>query len=142
MIGRRPAGALTRSRPRRFADPAGGRLSRPGPHRFHPRFAFSGCGGMLDWSVTSWGWSCMHALWTIAGAVFLVNIPFGYWRACTRRFSWCWFLAIHIPVLIVIVLRICCGLGWEWVTFPVLIAAFCTGQSLGGRIHRWTHPSS
>lgn len=33
----------------------------------------------------------------IAGT-FLVNVPFGYWRAGVRKFSPAWFVAIHAAV--------------------------------------------
>jgi hypothetical protein len=70
-------------------------------------------------------------------AVMVINIPFGYWRDCNRRFSWAWILAIHLPVPIVIALRLVAHLGWQWHTFPILIGSFFIGQFLGGRLHRW-----
>ena len=73
----------------------------------------------------------------VAGAVLAINIPFGFWRDTARRFSWQWILAIHLPVPIVIALRLVSHLGWQLSTFPVLIGAFFLGQFLGGRLHRW-----
>ena len=70
-------------------------------------------------------------LWTVAIIVFLLNIPFGYWRAGVRKFSWQWFLAIHLPIPFVIALRIYSGLGWQFISFPVLIGAFFAGQFSG-----------
>ena len=67
--------------------------------------------------------------------VFFINIPFGYWRANTKRFSLQWVLAIHLVVPIVIFLRFYSGLGWQFITFPVLIGAFFLGQFLGGKLH-------
>lgn len=72
----------------------------------------------------------------VALIVGLINIPFGYWRDATRRFSVAWFLAVHGPVPLVIGLRLAFGLGWEFSTFPVLIGAYLLGQFLGGRWHR------
>jgi len=69
--------------------------------------------------------------------VFFINIPFGYWRANTRRFSLQWVLSIHLVVPIVIFLRYYMGLGWEFITFPVLIGSFFLGQFIGGRVHKW-----
>lgn len=63
--------------------------------------------------------------------VFLVNLPFGYWRSTAKRFSLVWFLSIHIPVPIVIVLRHYSGIGFHWATYPVLIGAFFLGQFAG-----------
>jgi hypothetical protein len=74
----------------------------------------------------------VHNLWIIAIAVFLLNLPFGFWRARTKKFSASWFLAVHVPVPGVVALRIFSGLGWRFTTFPVLIGAFFAGQFLGG----------
>jgi hypothetical protein len=73
-------------------------------------------------------------LWLVAVIVFLLNIPFGYWRASVRKFCLQWALAIHLPVPIVIALRIFSGLGWRFITFTPLIGAFFLGQFVGGKI--------
>lgn len=73
-------------------------------------------------------------LWLIAVLVFLLNLPFGYWRGREERFSRQWLLAIHLPVPFVIALRIFSGLGWQLISFPVLIAAFFLGQFCGGKL--------
>jgi hypothetical protein len=72
-------------------------------------------------------------LWLIAGLVLLINLPFGYWRAKEPRFSRQWMLAIHLPVPLVIGLRIFSGLGWHLISFPVLVGAFFLGQFCGGK---------
>ena len=74
------------------------------------------------------------SLWTVALLVFLINLPFGYWRASVRKFSTQWFLAVHLPVPLVIALRIFSGLGWKLLSFPVLVGAFFLGQFVGGRL--------
>ena len=73
----------------------------------------------------------------VAVAVFVINIPFGWWRDNSRKFSLQWILAVHVPVPIVIGLRLASHLGWHLSTFPVLIGSFFFGQFLGGRLHRW-----
>ena len=73
-------------------------------------------------------------LWTVARFVFLLNLPFGYWRASSKKFSRQWFLAVHLPVPLVIALRIYSGLGWKPISFPVLVGAFFLGQFVGGRL--------
>ena len=73
-------------------------------------------------------------LWTVALLVFLLNLPFGYWRASTKKFSRQWMLAIHLPVPLVIALRVWSGLGWKLISFPVLVGAFFLGQYVGGRV--------
>jgi hypothetical protein len=66
--------------------------------------------------------------------VFLINIPFGYWRSRVRKFSLQWILAIHIPIPFAIACRLILGLGWHLSTFPVLISAFLIGQLAGGKL--------
>ena len=72
----------------------------------------------------------------VAAAVFLLNLPFGYWRARTPARSRNWFLAIHLPVPLVIALRVFSGLGWQLASFPVLVGAFFLGQLVGGLLPR------
>lgn len=74
----------------------------------------------------------IHNAWSVPIAVVLVNLPFGYWRAGTQKFTLPWFLAVHAPVPLVAALRIFSGLGWSLSTFPLLVGAFFTGQFLGG----------
>jgi hypothetical protein len=73
-------------------------------------------------------------LWSIAIIVFLINLPFGYWRDMVKKFSLQWILAVHLPVPLVVALRIFSGLGWQFITFPVLIGAFFLGQFCGGNL--------
>ncbi len=74
-------------------------------------------------------------LWLVALAVFLMNLPFGYWRGRHKRFSRQWMFAIHLPVPLIIGLRIFSGLGWQLISFPVLIGAFFLGQFCGGKLN-------
>lgn len=74
-------------------------------------------------------------LWSVALLVVLVNMPFGYWRANSNKFSRQWFLAVHMPVPLVIGLRLASGLGFQLATFPVMIGAFFVGQLMGGQLH-------
>ena len=80
-------------------------------------------------------YSCMKLAF-ISAVVFLFNLPFGYWREGTRKFSLQWFLAVHVPVPLVIGLRLVSGIGWQMATFPVLLGAFFGGQFLGGQFRR------
>jgi hypothetical protein len=79
-----------------------------------------------------------YRLLIVAAAVLTLNLPFGFWRAGTTRFTRSWILAVHVPVPFVVALRLLSGLGWQLVTFPVLIGAFFTGQFVGGRLRRLT----
>jgi hypothetical protein len=73
-------------------------------------------------------------LWLVAGLILAVNLPFGYWRAGTRRFSLAWFLAVHAPVPLAVALRWVSGLGFQLSTLPLLVAAYFGGQFVGGRL--------
>lgn len=68
--------------------------------------------------------------------VFIVNIPFGYWRANVKKFSLQWFLAIHIPVPFVIFLRYNCNIGFKFYTYIFLVSAFFLGQRAGAFINK------
>jgi len=73
---------------------------------------------------------------SVAFIVFILNIPFGYWRANVEKFSLPWFLSVHAPVPLVIALRVFSGLGWQFITFPIMVGAFFGGQFAGGKLHR------
>ena len=70
----------------------------------------------------------------------VVNLPFGYWRAGLRKLSFLWFLAIHLPILLVIPFRIAMGISYHAVplllVIPLVIAAAVIGQLLGGRFRK------
>ena len=74
-------------------------------------------------------------IYSVATLVLILNLPFGYWRASEEKFSTRWFLAVHAPVPLVIALRVFSGLGWQFITFPILIGAFFGGQIIGGKLH-------
>jgi len=74
----------------------------------------------------------MQRILSVTTLVFLLNLPFGYWRANMQKFSRGWFLSVHAPVPLVIALRLVSGLGWQFATFPFMIGAFFGGQLAGG----------
>ena len=67
-------------------------------------------------------------------ATFLVNLPFGWWRAGLRKLSPAWFVAIHAPVPVVIGLRWALGLPFRWAMLPLFVAAYFGGQYVGSRL--------
>lgn len=73
-------------------------------------------------------------LWTVALLVFLIDLPFGYWRASVRRKSGRWFLALLLPVPLFVALGIYSGLGFRLISLPVVVGAFFLGQFVGGRV--------
>jgi hypothetical protein len=68
--------------------------------------------------------------------IFLFNIPFGYWRANVKKFSWPWILAIHIPVPVIVFMRVYFNIGFAWYTYIFFVAAFFLGQQMGGKLHQ------
>ena len=69
--------------------------------------------------------------------ILIINIPFGYWRGNVKKFSLQWVLAIHLPVPIIIALRIYSDIGFVWYSYIFLITAFFIGQKFGGILHSW-----
>jgi len=77
----------------------------------------------------------MIKIFLISVIVLTINIPFGYWRANVKSFTLQWILSIHIPVIIIIALRIFSDIGFSWYTYLFLVSAFFIGQKLGSIIH-------
>jgi hypothetical protein len=62
----------------------------------------------------------------------LLNIPFGYWRSKARKYSFRWFLYIHLPIPLVFLGRVLSHIGFVYV--PFFVAAAVIGQIWGGRL--------
>ncbi len=77
-------------------------------------------------------------LFAVGLAVLLINLPFGFWRAQVPKFSRQWLLAVHLPVPLVIGLRLYSGLGFRLSSIPVTIGAFFLGQLIGGKFNSRT----
>lgn len=73
----------------------------------------------------------------LAVTVLLLNVPFGYWRANVPKRSVCWFLAVHLPIPLIIVFRYSFGVGFVWFSYPVVIGTFFFGQLIGARLKLW-----
>lgn len=70
----------------------------------------------------------------IAALAFLCNIPLGYLREGTRRYSAAWFLYIHLSIPLIAGLRVWNRLSY-WL-IPLFVACAVAGQLLGGRARR------
>jgi len=81
----------------------------------------------------------MTKLIIITILVFVLNIPFGYWRANVRRFSTQWFLAVHIPVPFIVALRILSEIGFGWETYLFMVGGYFLGQQYGSMIKKRVH---
>lgn len=67
---------------------------------------------------------------------FGVNLPLGYLRETSRKFSLHWFVLVHLSIPFIIVLR--SMLGFDWPLIPFTIACAIAGQLVGSRIRRRT----
>ncbi len=67
--------------------------------------------------------------------IFILNIPFGYWRANHKKLTLQWFLAIHIPIPFVVLIRLVFNLGFKLYTYPFIILSFFLGQLIGTKIY-------
>ncbi len=63
---------------------------------------------------------------------FLINLPFGYYRKRAKRFSFRWFLYIHLPIPVIVAIRLLSNLDLRYI--PFFVAAAITGQFLGGKL--------
>ena len=68
-------------------------------------------------------------LFLIALFIFAVNIPLGIWRSHVKKYSFQWFLAIHISIPVIVLLRYLCRLGFGIETYLFLVPAFALGQN-------------
>jgi hypothetical protein len=65
---------------------------------------------------------------------FLSNIPLGYLRMGSRKYSVRWFVYIHLSVPFIIGLRISNNISWQIIPFSVALAV--AGQMVGSRLYR------
>ncbi len=71
---------------------------------------------------------------TLALFVFtlLINLPFGYARAKAKKYSFRWFLCIHIPIPLIFIIRTISHIHVEYI--PIFVFAAVAGQIIGGKI--------
>lgn len=69
-------------------------------------------------------------------ATFLVNLPFGYMRGAFRKLSFWWFVFIHLPVPLIIMIRKFHDLKLTWGLAPFLVGSFFLGQFVGRKIYK------
>jgi hypothetical protein len=79
-------------------------------------------------------WHTISLFLLIVTATFVVNLPFGFMRAKTRKFSIQWFLYIHLPIPLIFVMRTYAGFGYTVV--PILIGSAVFGKVIGGRLRK------
>lgn len=65
---------------------------------------------------------------------FGVNLPLGYLRETSRKFSLRWFVLIHLSIPFIVALRYL--LGFDWHIIPLTLICAVVGQVAGSRIRR------
>jgi hypothetical protein len=73
---------------------------------------------------------------TLLFFAFGVNLPLGYLRESSRKFSLHWFVLVHLSIPFIVALR--SMLGFDWPLIPFTIACAVAGQVIGSRIRRRT----
>jgi len=79
----------------------------------------------------------MQALFSIIGLTilaFVVSVPCGYLRQNYKKYSFMWFLLIHLPIPFIVLLRVKAGFGWQVV--PFTLGGAVAGQIVGGIVSR------
>jgi hypothetical protein len=65
---------------------------------------------------------------------FVISIPCGYIRQNYPKYSFMWFLLIHLPIPFIVLLRIKAGISWHFI--PLTLGGSVAGQIIGGVISR------
>ncbi len=65
----------------------------------------------------------------------LANIPLGYLREDTQRYSIRWFVYIHLSIPFIVALRYALGFGWKVIPLSILCAVI--GQVAGSRFRKY-----
>jgi len=68
----------------------------------------------------------------ISSMALLFNMGMGCWRKTVRKYSWQWFLAIHLAVPVIFLLRTEAGLSSNFI--PELLLFSVAGQMLGAKL--------
>lgn len=79
----------------------------------------------------------MQVTITVIGLIilaFVVSVPCGYIRQNYKKYSFMWFLLIHLPIPFIVLLRLKAGLGWQYI--PLTLGGSVAGQIIGGIVSR------
>lgn len=74
----------------------------------------------------------LQGIFIICVIAFILNLPFGWLRSYTKKFSIAWFACIHAPIPIVAFIRI--YTHTDWVYIPLFFVFSIAGQIIGSRI--------
>jgi len=70
----------------------------------------------------------------LVASAFIMNVPLGCLRQGTRKFSFKWFLYIHLSIPFIILVRL--GLGISYWYIPFSIGSAVAGQIIGARLRK------
>jgi hypothetical protein len=79
----------------------------------------------------------MQSIISIVGLVvmaFIISIPCGYVRENFPKYSIMWWVMIHLPIPVIVLLRIKAGLNWHYI--PLTLGSAVAGQIIGGAVNR------
>jgi len=79
----------------------------------------------------------MSGVLLLAGLILVavaINIPFGYLRQGSEKFTFAWYFYVHISIPLIIYLRIKAGFSWKFI--PLTLGGAVLGQLIGGKIRR------
>ena len=79
----------------------------------------------------------MQSVIPVVGLVvlaFIISIPCGYARQNFPKYSIMWWVLIHLPIPIIVLLRIKAGLNWHYI--PLTLGSSIAGQIIGGAVSR------
>ena len=68
----------------------------------------------------------------ISALAFVLNLFFGYFRGKQRKFSFKWFLYIHLPIPLVVFARLYTHLDYRYI--PIFLFVSVVGQIIGARL--------
>ena len=77
------------------------------------------------------------AIVSLMAFALLSNIPLGYFRMGSPKYSVRWFVYIHLSVPLIIGLRISNNVSWKVIPFSIGLAV--AGQMIGSRLYRRRH---
>ncbi|RJQ40617.1 MAG: hypothetical protein C4550_03175 [Nitrospiraceae bacterium] len=80
----------------------------------------------MDWLIKS------GIIIGIFSFTVMLNTPFGYLRGKAKRFSFKWFLYIHLPIPFVLLARILSNVDMMYI--PLFVLAAVIGQIWGGKL--------
>jgi hypothetical protein len=73
--------------------------------------------------------------WAVTLLFFLtviINLPFGYARTRSKRYSLRWFLYIHVPIPVILIIRVMSHIEMKYI--PIFALGALIGQIIGGKL--------